>query len=256
MIPLRDINPVRSTPFVNYLLILANVAAFVWMVQKPIWYETGYALVPARLAADPLGEVFTVFTSMFMHESYGWHLDNLTWVERIVSLQHIAGNMLFLWIFGDNVEDAMGHGRYLFFYLFSGVIAASVQVAMTLGSSIPVIGASGAIAGVIGAYMLLYPRAPILILNPIFWLWLFWGLTLTVPAWFVAAEFFVMNVFMGVQTLHSQGAGAATGGVAVFAHIGGFIAGLVAVGPLSRGRERPQHRAWAGWRSPSERRAR
>ena len=194
MLPLRDINPVRTTPFVNYLLIFANVGAFVWMLQRPPYYETGYALVPTRLAADPLGEVFTVFTSMFLH----------------ANLEHIGGNMLFLWIFGDNVEDAMGHARYLFFYLFGGIIAASVQMLMTLGSPVPMVGASGAIAAVVGAYMLLYPRAPILLLNPIPLLWLFWGLTITVPAWFVAGEFFVMNVFMGVQTLHqNSGAGAA-----------------------------------------------
>ena len=236
MVPLRDINPVRITPIVNYLLIAGNVAAFLYMNSLPAWYEPGYALVPTRIAADPLGEAFTIFTSMFMH----------------ANLMHIAGNLWFLWIFGDNVEDAMGHVRYLFFYLVGGVAAAVVQMVMTAGSPIPMVGASGAIAAVTGAYMLLYPRAPILILNPVPLLWLFWGLTFVVPAWFVAGEFFVLNLLTGVQSL-SLPERAATGGVAVFAHIGGFIAGLVLVAPLTRGRERAKHRAWEGWRSPSRR---
>ena len=236
MVPLRDINPVRITPIVNYLLIAGNVAAFLYMNSLPAWYEPGYALVPTRIAADPLGEAFTIFTSMFMH----------------ANLMHIAGNLWFLWIFGDNVEDAMGHLRYFFFYLVGGVAAAVVQMAMTAGSPVPMVGASGAIAAVTGAYMLLYPRAPILVLNPVPLLWLFWGLTFVVPAWFVAGEFFVLNLLTGVQSL-SVPDGAATGGVAVFAHIGGFVAGLVLVAPLSRGRERAKHRAWEGWRSPARR---
>jgi membrane associated rhomboid family serine protease len=235
MVPLRDINPVRSTPVVNYLLILGNIAAYLYMHSLPPWYEPGYALIPTRLFADPLGEAFTVFTSMFMH----------------ANLMHIAGNLWFLWIFGDNVEDAMGHVRYLGFYLLGGVVAAAVQMVMTMGSPIPMVGASGAIAAVTGAYMVLYPRAPILILNPIPLLWLFWGLSLVVPAWFVAGEFFVVNVLMGVQSLHVPEAGG--GGVAVFAHIGGFIAGLLAVTPLSHGRERRRHGAWDGWRPPARR---
>lgn len=235
MIPLRDINPVRSTPIVNYLLILANIGAYLYMNSLPPWYEPGYALVPTRIAADPLGEAFTIFTSMFMH----------------ANLPHIAGNLWFLWIFGDNVEDAMGHLRYLFFYFLGGVVAAGVQMAMTIGSPVPMIGASGAIAAVVGAYLVLYPRAPILILNPIPLLWLFWGLSFVVPAWFVAGEFFVVNALMGVQSL--EAAEAASGGVAVFAHLGGFVAGLIAVSPLTRGRERNRHKAWNGWRQPVRR---
>jgi membrane associated rhomboid family serine protease len=235
MIPLRDINPVRSTPVVNYLLILANIGAYLYMGSLPPWYEPGYALVPTRIFADPLGEAFTIFTSMFMH----------------ANLSHIAGNLWFLWIFGDNVEDAMGHTRYLFFYLLGGVVAAGVQMAMTIGSPVPMVGASGAIAAVVGAYMVLYPRAPILILNPIPLLWLFWGLSFAVPAWFVAGEFFLVNALMGVQSL--QSAEAASGGVAVFAHLGGFVAGLLAVGPLTHGRERSRHKAWDGWREPARR---
>src|ERR1043165_8944045 len=99
MLPIRDINPTRTTPFVNWLLILANVAVFVKFLALPPWYQTGYSLVPARVLSDPLGEAFTVVTSMFMH----------------AGLAHLGGNMLFLWIFGDNIEDALGHGRYLGF---------------------------------------------------------------------------------------------------------------------------------------------
>jgi membrane associated rhomboid family serine protease len=237
MIPLRDINPVRTTPFVNYVLILGNVAAFVKLASLPPWYEPGYALVPARFLADPLGEAFTIVTSMFMH----------------ANLMHLGGNLLFLWIFGDNVEDALGHGRYLSFYLLGGLVAALAQVATSGASPVPMVGASGAIAAVTGAYLVLYPRAPVLIMNPVPLLWLFMGITLVVPAWIVVGEFFVMNVLMGVQTLGERALAdgqAAKGGVAVFAHLGGFIAGVLAVKPMSRGREPTQHRAWDGWRAP------
>jgi membrane associated rhomboid family serine protease len=237
MLPIRDINPIRTRPVVNYLLIVANVAMFVWMHTLPRWYETGYGLVPTRIAADPLGEAFTIFSSMFMH----------------ANLAHIAGNLWFLWIFGDNVEDALGHGRYLAFYLLGGIAAAAAQVFTNVGSPVPMVGASGAIAAVTGAYMILYPRAPILIVNPVLPLWLIFGITFVVPAWVVAAEFFVVNALMGVQTLGTRALNddAATGGVAVFAHLGGFIAGLLLVKPLTRGRKRTDHRAWEGWRPPS-----
>lgn len=236
MLPLRDINPVRSTPVINYLLILGNVAGFLWVHSLPGWYEPGYALIPRRLVGDPLGEAFTIFTSMFMH----------------ANLSHLGGNMLFLWIFGDNVEDAVGHLRYLLFYLLGGVAAAITQVAMGISSPIPVVGASGAIAAVTGAYLVLYPRAPILILNPIVPLWLFMGVTFVVPAWIVAGEFFLMNLFMGVQTLGEEALTGAQsqGGVAVFAHLGGFVVGLLTIHPFMHGRERSRHRAWEGWRPP------
>jgi membrane associated rhomboid family serine protease len=237
MIPLRDINPVRTTPIVNYLLILANVAAFVKLASLPPWYEAGYALVPARFLADPLGEAFTIVTSMFMH----------------ANLVHLGGNLLFLWIFGDNVEDALGHGRYLSFYLLGGLAAAIAQVATSGPSPVPMVGASGAIAAVTGAYLVLFPRAPILIMNPVPLLWLFMGITLVVPAWIVVGEFFVMNVLMGVQSLGERALSdgeTVKGGVAVFAHLGGFVTGVLAVRPMRRGGESTQHRAWDGWRPP------
>jgi membrane associated rhomboid family serine protease len=235
MLPLRDINPVRTTPFVNWLLILANVLVFFRMAALPPWYEPGYALVPSRFLADPPGEAFTIVTSMFMH----------------ANLAHLGGNMLFLWIFGDNIEEALGHVRYLGFYLLGGLVAAITQVVLSGASPIPMVGASGAIAAVTGAYLVLYPRAPVLILNPVPLLWLFWGITFVVPAWIVVGEFFLMNLFSGIQTLGQAALGhAAQGGVAVFAHLGGFVTGVVGVRPLLPERPRASRKNWDGWRAP------
>ncbi|HVU00137.1 MAG TPA: rhomboid family intramembrane serine protease [Polyangiaceae bacterium] len=240
MLPLRDINPTRTTPFVNWLLILANVFVFVKFLSLPPWYQTGYSLVPSRFFGDPLGEAFTIVTSMFMH----------------AGLAHLGGNMLFLWIFGDNIEDALGHGRYLAFYLLGGLAAATAQVVTSGASPIPMVGASGAIAAVTGAYLVLYPRAPVLMLNPFPPLWLFVGLTFVIPAWFVAGEFFVTNLFMGLQTIGERASGAdAKGGVAVFAHLGGFLFGLLTIRPLMPEKPRSSRRDWDGWRPPPPRRA-
>ena len=202
----------------------------------PPWYEPGYGLVPTRIALDPGGEAFTIYTSMFMH----------------ANLMHLGGNMLFLWIFGDNVEDALGHARYLAFYLGGGTVAAIVQVATNFSSPLPMVGASGAIAAVTGAYLVLFPRAPVLILNPIPFTWLFWGLTWVVPAWIVVGEFFLVNLLGSAESLHTQALTnqAPQGGVAVFAHLGGFLAGLLAILPLTHGRKRTESRKWEGWRPP------
>src|SRR6185369_124014 len=156
---------------------------------------------------------------------------------------HIGGNMLFLWIFGDNVEDAMGHLRYIAFYLLSGVAAAAAQVFIDPSSGVPMVGASGAIAGVLAAYVSLYPRSPITVLNPIPILWLFFGLFLEVPAWLVIAVFFVVNLVNGLAT-----GPAVQGGVAFFAHLGGFIAGLFLVRLFVR--QRRDYDRWSGWRPP------
>jgi membrane associated rhomboid family serine protease len=230
VLPIRDINPTRTTPFVNYALILTNVVVYLGLSRLPSWYEAGYGLVPSRVALDPLGEVFTILTSMFMH----------------ANLAHIGGNLLFLHIFGDNVEDALGHGRYLAFYLVSGLIAGLSQIIVDPASTMPMVGASGAIAGVTAAYVVLHPRAPIAVLNPILPLWLLTGPLFVIPAWFVAAEFFVMNLFMGLQSLGV----ASQGGVAFFAHLGGFVGGFVLIKPMLRGRGRVQKNAWTGWRPP------
>jgi membrane associated rhomboid family serine protease len=179
---------------------------------------------------DPPGEAFTIFTSMFMHG--GW--------------EHLGGNMLFLFIFGDNIEDALGHFRYLAFYLACGIAAAVAQVAIDPLSPIPMVGASGAIAGVLGAYLVLFPQAPILVINPVIPLWLVFGLFLEFPAWLVVGEWFVWNLVRGVASLGVEG----VGGVAFFAHLGGFILGLLAIRPAMIGRVRRAAERWHGWRPP------
>lgn len=219
-IPLRDENPTQRVPFVNYGLMALNIAAFLYtwpsIVGGASWILPGYGLVPTRISADPTGEAFTVLTSMFMHG--GW--------------LHLGSNMLFLHIFGDNLEDVMGHLKYLAFYLLCGVAAAFVQTSVDVQSSTPMVGASGAIAGVVAGYLLLFPRAPIVMLNltPLIFLI---GLLPVVPAWLVAAEFFVVNV---VQAFGLMGQGSeGGGGVAVFAHLGGFVAGFLTTKPFLRG---------------------
>ncbi len=226
MLPIRDHNPRSIVPVVNYGLIAICVAAWLWefalMEAGASWVIPGYGMVPARLTADPGGELFTVFTSMFMHGSWG----------------HIAGNMLFLWIFGDNVEDAIGHVRYALFYLVGGLVAAAAQLMIDPGSHIPMIGASGAIAAVLGAYVVLYPRAPVTVFFGFF--------LLEFPAWVVVGEWFLWNLVSGVGSLGAHG----IGGVAFFAHIGGFIAGLLTIRLWMAGRRKSPAPAWVGWRPP------
>jgi len=237
MLPLRDRLPTRRAPIVNYLLIGLNVLVFIWeraslgagIPGRALLSDWG--LVPAHLLAYPAEGVVNVFTSMFMHDPHGW--------------MHIAGNMLFLWIFGDNVEDALGRGRYLAFYLLSGIVAALAQVLIAPHSHVPMVGASGAIAGVLAAYGSLYPRSPITVLNPIPLLWLFFGLFFELPAWVVILEFFVMNLISAFGT----GAAMAGGGVAFFAHLGGFVAGLFLVRAFLRRAPRREHDRWGGFRS-------
>jgi membrane associated rhomboid family serine protease len=235
MLPIRDENPTRTTPFVNWALIAANVVAFaieyIWIVaQGESFVVAGYGLVPARIAADPGGEAFTILTSMFMHGG----------------IAHLGGNMLFLWIFGDNVEDALGHFRYLVFYLVCGLAAAAAQVLTDVSSPAPMVGASGAIAGVLGAYLLLYPRAPVTVVNPVPLFWFFFGLFLVLPAWLVIAVWFFTNLS---GALNSFGFGA-TGGTAFLAHIGGFAAGVILIKPLLTGRSPRDLGRFTGFRRP------
>ncbi|HEY6079575.1 MAG TPA: rhomboid family intramembrane serine protease [Polyangiaceae bacterium] len=238
MFPIKDENPTRTFPFVNYLLIAANVLGYVYetlLIQRSgeAAIVTGYGLVATRLLLDPLGEAFTIFTSMFMHGG----------------LMHLGGNLLYLYIFGDNVEDSLGHGRYVGFYLLSGIAAAAAQILTGVDSPIAMVGASGAISGVLGAYIVLFPRAPILVINSIPLLWLFWGFFLSFPAWLVIGFWFLGNLLSGVSSLGMSD----VGGVAFFAHIGGFIAGLLLVRPLLSGRSRRDSYQWAGWRPPPKR---
>lgn len=244
MLPLRDRLPTRQTPIVNYLLIAANVLVFIAeraiVGASPVPARTARALVsawglvPAAFLEAPTEQAASIVTSMFTHDPTGW--------------MHVGGNMLFLWIFGDNVEDALGSARYAAFYLCAGVAAAGAQIAMDPSSMMPMVGASGAIAGVLAAYGTLYPHSPITILNPIPLLWFAFGLVFELPAWLVIAEFFVMNLLNGVSSLGSQ-----MGGVAFFAHLGGFVAGLVLVRVLVRGRPPRGHVHWHGFR-PAPRR--
>jgi membrane associated rhomboid family serine protease len=226
MIPISDQNPTRTTPYVTYLLIALNVLCFVAERQLignhgESYVIAGYGLVPSRVSADPSGEAFTVFTSMFMHGGLG----------------HLAGNLLFLWIFGDNVEDAIGHGRYVAFYLLCGVCAALAQVLTNLGSQAPMVGASGAIAGVLGAYLVLYPLAPITVFVGFF--------LISLPAWVVVGFWFLLQLSGGWAAL-----GLDTGsGVAFFAHIGGFLAGVLGVRPAMIGRKRMPASRFRGFRA-------
>jgi membrane associated rhomboid family serine protease len=240
MLPIKDQNPTRSFPLVNYLLIAANIAAYVWeslLIRQSgeSAIVAGYGLVATRLLTDPMGEAFTIFTSMFMHGG----------------LMHLAGNVLFLHIFGDNVEDCLGKWRYVAFYALCGIAAAAAQIATGLDSPIPMVGASGAISGVLGAYIVLFPRAPILIFNfsiPI--LWLLYGLFMTFPAWLVIGSWFLFqNLLPAVITLGPRN----VGGVAFFAHIGGFIAGLLLVRAFLSGRGRRESFQWSGWQPPPKR---
>lgn len=207
MIPLRDQIPTRTTPVVNYLLIAANILVFVWMwlagaAQESFVYR--FAMIPANFAdgVDP-GDITDVFTSMFMH----------------AGLAHIAGNMLYLWIFGDNVEDRLGPVKYLAFYLVGGIVAALTHLLTNPASQVPTVGASGAIAAVLGAYLVLYPQSRIV---TVLALGYFIRLT-TVPALIVLGLWFILQLFSGVASL----GGPDVGGVAFWAHAGGFVAGVV-----------------------------
>jgi len=221
VLPLRDHLPTRTFPFINFALIAANVIVFVFQVDALAQgvseeaFARQWGLVPARLFGDPIGAIPTVVTSMFMHGS----------------VAHILGNMLYLWIFGDNVEDAMGHGRYLLFYLAGGMCAAAAQVLANPMSSLPMVGASGAIASVLAAYVFLYPSSPITVINPVPLLWLFWGLFLYFPAWLVIGLWFIVNLWDALVNT-------AQGGVAFMAHVGGFIGGAALWRAFVSGRNR------------------
>jgi membrane associated rhomboid family serine protease len=218
LIPLRDTIPRRTVPFVTRLLFFANVGAFVLELlqgDRLDAFLNTFAFVPARLFHPGLfpgwttgASVVTMFTAMFLHAGF----------------LHLAGNMLFLWVFGDNVEDALGHGRFLLFYLVCGLSATLLQAALSPDSTLPNLGASGAIAGVLGAYFVLYPRARIVTIVPLFVLFPL----VEVPAGLYLLVWFLMQFWMGSsQLVSSARGGASPGGVAFWAHVGGFVAGLV-----------------------------
>ena len=216
MIPLKDRNPRSTTPVVTLTLIVVNTLAFLYELTLPERLEQSfmmsYAMVPARLthllAAPhvPLQIALLPFlTSMFLHG--GW--------------LHLIGNMWFLWVFGDNVEDRLGHVSYLVFYLVCGFGAGLAHVLANLGSNVPSLGASGAISGVLGAYIVMFPRARVLTLVPLIIFWF----TVDIPAFVILGYWFVIQFFSGVSTLGSR----AGGGVAYWAHIGGFVIGTILV---------------------------
>jgi membrane associated rhomboid family serine protease len=231
MIPLYDQNPPRRQPFVTKWLIYLNVAAFLlqWLSASPE-IALIYGFVPARASQSFLAELPQVFTSMFVHAGIG----------------HLAWNMLFLHIFGDNVEDLLGRGRFLLFYLLAGLGGALGQYVQAPMSPVPMVGASGAIAGVLGAYLILHPKAPVILLNPILPLWLLMGPFLALPAWIVVGYWFFGNLIGGLASLGGHAAG-----VAFFAHIGGFLTGLLLTRPLLKHPgELPDRQNWHGFRPP------
>ena len=206
MIPLRDVIPSRTTPYVTIAIIALNALVFIYQfslgpgVEEFILY---FGLIPAAFSW------VAVFTSMFLHGG----------------LLHFGGNMLYLWIFGDNVEDRMGHGRFLVFYLLCGVAAALAQTIAVPDSVVPMVGASGAIAGVMGAYFVLYPRSRIVTLVPIF---LFIQI-IEVPAIFFLGFWFLLQLLSGVGSIATATGGEPGGGIAFWAHAAGFLAGLSGV---------------------------
>jgi membrane associated rhomboid family serine protease len=206
MIPLRDVIPSRTYPIFTVSFIVLNSLAFLFeqSMSEPALeqFMYVYGVVPARF------DWLAVFTSMFLHG--GW--------------LHFLGNMLYLWIFGDNVEDRLGHARFVGFYLLCGVAAVLAHVYMNPESMIPTIGASGAIAGVLGAYFVLYPQSRVLALVPLFIIWEI----IEVPAILFLGLWFLMQFLYGVGSMAVR-TGSETGGVAFWAHIAGFVAGMAAV---------------------------
>jgi len=210
MFPIRDHNPSGRTPYVTYMLMAANIGIFFsyWGMTSDaslinaFWFD--WAMIPARIVNGQ--GIHTLLSSMFLH----------------ADLFHLAGNMLFLFIFGDNIEDALGHLGYIVFYLAAGVLAALTQIVIDPGSVIPTVGASGAIAGVMGGYMLLFPKARVDILI----IFIVFFRIFPIPAWILLA------VWFGMQFVGGLGADATSGGVAYWAHAGGFVAGLVVLIPL------------------------
>ena len=207
MIPIRDDNPTHSVPIVTYLLILLNILVFVFQTllganNELFVYQ--FALIPADVTSIlALGSLFNIFTSMFMH----------------AGLVHIGGNMLYLWIFGDNVEDRLGRVKYLIFYIIGGVVASIAHILTNPNSTIPTVGASGAIAAVLGAYLVLYPSQKVLTLIPLG----FWMRMTLLPASLVLGVWFLFQFLQGILSL----GGPDVGGVAFWAHIGGFVTGVV-----------------------------
>ena len=227
MVPLRDDNPIKITPYITYGLIAANILVFVYELTLPplelmSFFQT-WAVVPEQLTGSfQAGEAgLTVFT---VHE----------WVTLLSSqfihggFLHVGGNMLYLWIFGNNVEEELGHFRFLVFYLLCGALAALAQWYFGMFSVVPSLGASGAIAGVMGAYIFRFPKVRILTIVPLGFLFL----PLRIPAMFYLGIWFLQQAVYGLASLNAPAnIGMAEGGIAYWAHAGGFIFGAV-LGPM------------------------
>ena len=220
MIPLRDYNPTRRPSLLTWGLILINFGVYFYLAQNPVMGEAAiaqYAVVPADISAGR--HLGTLITSMFLH----------------ASLLHVGGNMLFLWIFGNNVEDKLGEIKFLVIYFASGIAGSLLQVYITPTSTIPMLGASGAISGILAAYVLYFPRARVL--------------TFIVPFFFITiSAYLVIGYWIALQLLNAfLGLGVTGGGVAYFAHIGGFASGLI-LAALLRPREHPDpHPGFPGY---------
>jgi membrane associated rhomboid family serine protease len=214
MLPIGDDDSARrTTPIVTYALIAINVLFFLFELTAGEAFINRWSVVPRQLLANPVAEFITIFTAMFMHA--GW--------------LHLGGNMLYLWIFGDNVEDRLGHAKFLIFYLLCGIAATYAQVLFNPNSNVPNLGASGAIAGVLGAYLIMFPggRVQVMMGRGI----------IPMPALVVIGFWFLLQVFSSFGAANNEG------GVAYMAHVGGFIAGLV-LGLLFGRMQRPQLRSY------------
>lgn len=211
--PIGDDNSMRrNVPVVTYGLILINIVVFLLELSQGTAFIREWAFIPRQFGADPAGEAKTVITAMFMHG--GW--------------LHLIGNMLYLWIFGDNVEDNFGSLKFLLFYLISGIAATFAQMAVMPNSSIPNLGASGAIAGVLAAYLVLHPSGRVTVLTYV-------G-AMQLPALIVIGLWIVLQLISGVGSITTSTQTAETGGIAYMAHIGGFFAGLLLVFLFREGR--------------------
>ncbi len=214
MFPIGDDNSSRRTvPLVTYALIVMNVLFFFVELSGGDAFIQKWAFAPSRFLANPAGDILTIFTSMFMHA--GW--------------VHLGGNMLYLWIFGDNVEDRFGHLKFIIFYLLCGIAAMFAQLAFSAGSNVPNLGASGAIAGVLGAYILMFPKGKVNVLMG--------RGVIPMSALVVIGLWIVLQLFSGIGSIADT---AQTGGVAYMAHIGGFLAGLALTFVLGGKRGTPQ----------------
>jgi len=213
MFPIGDDNSARRiAPLVTYTLVALNVLFFFVELSGGDAFIMKWAFVPSRFLANPSGDFLTLFTSMFMHA--GW--------------LHLGGNMLYLWIFGDNVEDRFGHVKFIIFYLLCGLVATFAQLAFSLGSNVPNLGASGAIAGVLGSYILLFPKQKVKVLQG--------QQVIQVPALMAIGIWIVLQFFSGIGSIANT---EQTGGVAYLAHIGGFVAGFVLTFLFRGSREAP-----------------